>query len=128
MSEGASGKPEQAAKKNPAVARVLSSDQVVLNIGSKDGVQRGIRYLIYEMSDDEVTDPTTGESLGQVEIPKGTGRIVNVQQNMAVLESDRELSGGFDEPLTIGAAELMRPGRKAPFRSPWPGDRVKRLF
>lgn len=132
MSEGAAGQPEQTEKQpTPAVAAVLTTDQVVLNVGRRHGVQIGQRYLIYVLSEDEVTDPYTGESLGRVEIPKGTGKIASVQKRMAVLQSDRELSGGqrsAEESLTLGISELMMPGRMAPFRGAAEGDRVKRLY
>lgn len=129
MSEEAQGKPEQTPKHKPAVAAVLNSDRVALNIGSDHGVKLGQRYLIYELSDYEITDPTTGESLGRVEIPKGTGRIANVQKKISTLESDKELppSERGLSSLSVDIAELMTPGRMAPFRNPREGDRVKRL-
>lgn len=121
---------EQEKKHEPAVAALLGSDRVVLNIGSVNHVRVGQRWLIYELSDFEVTDPTTGESLGRVEIPKGTGKIVGVQERMSVLESDQEPPETSPTGLassTIGFGELMNPARKAPFRNATEGDRVKRL-
>lgn len=131
MSEETPERVEQEKKKRePAVAALLGSDRVVLNIGSENRVSLGQRWLIYELSDFEVTDPTTGESLGRVEIPKGTGKIVGVQERMSVLESDQEppeISPTGLASTTIGFGELMNPARKAPFRGAVEGDRVKRL-
>lgn len=125
MSDATPNKPSQPT--HPQVARVLRNDQVVINAGFNKGLKLGDRFLIYELSDDEITDPNTGESLGRLEIPKGTGRIVGVQDRMAVLESDRELKGSSTNLFTAGL-DILTPGAKAPFRSPEEGDYAKRLF
>ncbi len=131
MSDPAADKKEQPTRSSPAVASVLSSDRVVINRGSRDGIQVGERYLVYERTNEEIRDPSTQELLGRLEIPKGTGRIVSVQERIAVLESDRQLprnAGGLAEAAWTGIGELMTPGRMAPFRSATVGDAVKRLY
>jgi hypothetical protein len=129
--DAASSESEQTSERKPAVANVLASDQVALNVGSNHGVKLGQRYLIYELSRYDVTDPATGDSLGKVEIPKGTGRIASVQPYVSVLESDTELSGGLkgiDAAMMLGAGEYTNPARKAPFRTPRVGDSAKQLY
>lgn len=126
MSEKSPEQEKQQTSPEIVVASVLSSDRVVINKGREYGVRVGNRFLIYELDDGEITDPITKESLGRLEIPKGTGRIVSVQPRMAVLESDKEPS--TNRGLSVSAiTDLMQPSAMAPFRSPQKGDKVKRI-
>jgi len=125
MSDTSPEQQEQVEPTKPLVASILSSDQVVINSGEKDGIQLGQRFLIYELSDEEIIDPATNESLGYLEIPKGTGRIASVQENMAVLESDQERTSK-PGPWS-GVIDAITAGAKAPFRDPEVGDPLKWL-
>ena len=71
-----------------SVAKVLSTTQVVISKGSISGLKDGMRFLIYQLSDYDITDPQTGENLGKLEIVKGTGKITHVQEKIAIVESD----------------------------------------
>ncbi len=129
MSEAAQNERESSAETYPVVASVLDSDRVVINIGASDGIKIGQRFLIYELSDEEIKDPLTDESLGRLEIPKGTGKIVGTQSRIAVLESDQEPSGNPRLPMSgTVTADFFTPAAMAPFRSPNVGDSVKRLY
>ena len=71
------------------VVRTLDDDyKVVINAGHNEGIKNGQRFLIYALSDHEILDPDTKSSLGFLEIVKGTGRVVHVQEKMATIESD----------------------------------------
>lgn len=52
------------------VAMVMNDHQVVLNAGSDDGVNIGYSYVVYE-DGPQVTDPVTGDDLGNLQIVKG---------------------------------------------------------
>jgi hypothetical protein len=67
------------------VAKVLDQRKVVINRGSDAGVAMGQAYVVFERGED-VTDPASGESLGALELVKGKGQIIHVQQRMAILE------------------------------------------
>ena len=56
------------------VAKVLSETQLVLNVGSNDGIKEDSRFLVYSIEDEDILDPVTGESLGKLEYVKGRGR------------------------------------------------------
>ena len=119
--------------------------EVVINLGSVDGVQDGQRYLVYALGD-ELFDPETKESLGRLEVVRGRGVIIHVQDRMAILRSTehrsasgatkrviRSSSGGF---LAATESILGRPtveeivpiGSKGlPFNSPVPGDLIRHV-
>ena len=52
------------------VVNVIDDYKLVLNIGSDDGATEGQKYLIYEVSNEEIFDPATKESLNLL---KGLG-------------------------------------------------------
>jgi len=64
------------------IARILSPTQVVLAAGLEDGVEEGMEFVIYELSD-PIEDPETKESLGQLELHKGRVKVVHVQDRIA---------------------------------------------
>ena len=77
-------------EKFPAtVIKVIHDYQVVINKGSQDGVKVGQRFLIYEETDELLQDPITLEGLGNLEIPKGTGKAIYVKEKWTTIESDK---------------------------------------
>ena len=69
------------------VVQVMNySRKVVINRGSVDGVRLGQRFLVYGIGP-VITDPETGTSLGKLEMLRGTGEVVHIQERMATIES-----------------------------------------
>ena len=96
------------------IAKVLDDCKVVMNAGSNRKISNGQKYLIYQLSDEEIIDPDTNKSLGFLEIVKGTGTVTHVQDNMATLEScEREKSSkiirrsGLQKKLKLPSNLLM---------------------
>lgn len=74
------------------VASVLNERELVLNIGSDDAVEVGMRFKILYSGGIEITDPDTDEPLGNVEWPKTEVKIVSVQPHMAVGRTFRTIT------------------------------------
>ncbi len=66
------------------VASVLNERELVLNVGSVEGVEVGMRFKILYAGGIEITDPDTNAPLGNVEWPKTEVKIVSVQPHMSV--------------------------------------------
>lgn len=120
-------------RKSIKVARVIDPYRIVINKGSGDGIEKGQRFLVYSVSTDEIKDPETGESLGNLEIVKGTGVVTHVQEKIATIESDRK-SKAFKKiirkPLMtfsqfIGEEEVVDPAESIPFDGAEVNDLVK---
>ncbi len=62
--------------------------KLVINAGANQGIKSGNRFLVYTLSEHEIIDPDTKESLGYLEIVKGTGKVTHVQEKMCTIESD----------------------------------------
>ena len=50
------------------VAKILGSNEIVLNRGRNDGVRTGMVFEVFSPEGEEVWDPDTGETLGTVEV------------------------------------------------------------
>ena len=72
------------------VARVLSERELVLNVGSDDGVITGMEFKVLDPRGENIRDPQTHEVIGSVDIVKTLVRVTAVQSKLAVAETFRE--------------------------------------
>ena len=112
------------------VAEILyPSLRLVINRGENDGVRLQQRVLVYSVSNEEIKDPNTGESLGHLEIVKGTGRVVHLQDKVATIESDKTRSYLRKSVSPYGSflreQEVIEVSELVPFDNPQVGDFVK---
>ncbi len=76
------------------VAAILSRRELILNIGSEDGVEIGMRFVILNRKGIDVTDPDSGEVLGTVEVPKTVVKVVRVDgPHLSVARTFRTVRG-----------------------------------
>ncbi len=69
------------------IAEVLSPSQVVLNIGTDNGINLHDEFIVYGLSKDEIIDPETNKSLGYLELYRGVGCVAYVQSTMCILQA-----------------------------------------
>ncbi|MEB3160300.1 MAG: hypothetical protein VKL20_02435 [Synechocystis sp.] len=69
------------------VAKVIDDYKLVINRGKEHGIREGQRVLIYKVDDEQIVDPDTGESLGSLELVKGTGKVFQVEDKYSLVES-----------------------------------------
>jgi len=83
------------------VARILTSRQLVINVGSENGVEIGMKFDVLDPKGDDIKDPDTGEILGSVNRPKVRVEIIEVQNRLSVAQTYKKRtvniggSGGF---------------------------------
>lgn len=70
------------------VAAVVDPYTIVLNKGEVDGIKVGDRFVIFNIGG-TVRDPETGRSLGELEIVRGTGEVIHLQEQMCTIETRR---------------------------------------
>ncbi|KAB8140741.1 hypothetical protein F8S13_22300 [Chloroflexia bacterium SDU3-3] len=109
------------------IAEVIDRYTVVINRGSKHKIQLGQKFIIYTLTDKEILDPITRESLGKLEVPKGTGKVIHVQERLATIKSDRTTT--IKKPRTpLEWQRNQEPEEQtifSPFDEPIVGDRAK---
>lgn len=119
------------------VAKVIDQYKLVINKGKIDGIRESQRMLVYCLDDDEIKDPDTGKSLGFLELVRGKGKIIFVQDEFSILESDEIYQKSifparqkFEERISsltkfAVTSDLLREGTLKPFDKPQVGDLVK---
>src|SRR5882672_5460239 len=60
--------------------------EIVINRGSQNGVKIGDQYLVFGEGP-MIQDPDTGKDLGQLELVRGRGEVVHVQEHLATIRS-----------------------------------------
>lgn len=95
------------------VAQVLNARELVINRGSNDGVQIGMRFAVLNRHGSDIRDPESGEVLGSVEVEKAVVKIVRVQERLAVGRTFRTLrtTGGPLSSFAETMEMLSRPTR-----------------
>lgn len=70
------------------VANIIDSYTIVINKGASQGIKVGTNFLIYGIGD-EILDPESGESLGNLELVRGIGTVIHVQDKISTIESTK---------------------------------------
>ena len=124
--------PKSDKKDFPAiVAKVIDDYTLVINRGEADGITNGQRFLIYNLSEEEILDPETGQTLGHLEIVKGSGRVTHIQERMSTIKSDRTTSSKRKiirraPHYAYGEEEEITPSSETiPFENARIGDKAK---
>lgn len=76
------------------MAEILTGTELVLNRGSDDGVQVGMRFAILNRKGAAIMDPDTGEALGSVDLEKTVVKVVRVDPRLSVARTFRTYRSG----------------------------------
>lgn len=71
------------------VAEILNARELVLNKGSADGINVGMRFAVLNRKGADIRDPTTGDILGSVEVEKALVKVVRVYEHLSVARTFR---------------------------------------
>lgn len=126
---------EPNSKREIVVVKVQDDKKVVINVGSDQGIKVGDKFLVYYVDPEELIDPITGESLGQLETVRGTGTAVHVQPKMTTIESNRKekpkkvvsRSGSRALASLMGEVVEYPEPEIVPFDHPEIGDKAKKI-
>ena len=82
------------------VAAIIDDTTLVLNLGSRNGVQEGMVFVVFAEYQ-EIQDPDSGEALGKWEMVKARVVVDHVQDRMCTACSPLVI--GQDQPGTLSA-------------------------
>lgn len=88
------------------VARILSSRELALNIGAKEGVQVGMIFEVLDPRTEDVKDPDTGEVLGSIRRPKIEVKVGRVDERVSLASTfhGTEVNLGGEGTLALSGA------------------------
>jgi hypothetical protein len=97
------------------VAKILTEREVVINIGSAQGVKKGMKFAILAPTPEEVLDPESGEVLDVVDRTKVLVQATEVREKITICSTYRttKISGGaFSSGYAF--SRLFEPSREIP--------------
>jgi hypothetical protein len=107
--------------------------EVIINRGARHGLKVGDRFLVFGIGP-EISDPDTGENLGRIELVRGRGEVIHVQDKLATLRSIEQSRGRRGKRITrqytsfIGpTVEEEIPPEQLPFEGISLGDIARRI-
>lgn len=72
------------------VARVLNSREIVITVGSENGVKIGMQFEVLDRKGEDIKDPDSGELLGSIKMPKVRVKVVQIQKRISVASTFRK--------------------------------------
>ena len=118
--------------KDIKVVAINSPYQIVLNAGKDDGVNINNKFIVYGVGQ-MIVDPDTKDDLEKLEIPRGRGKVIHVQNKICTLESIEvsEIPTTIKRTNRLGSAFIFSPNLneesetrrdKLPFKDVQVGD------
>ena len=95
------------------VARVLNSREIAINIGTANGVTKGMLFDVLFLQSGQIRDPDTNEVLGSIKRTKVRVRVTEVQKKLAVASTYRF------EQVNVGGALGFGPISQSLMPSKW---------
>lgn len=71
------------------VVTVIDPWRVVINKGASNGVSLGDRFVVLHIGKEPLVDPVDGTELEPLQIVRGTGVVIHIQDKIATIRSDR---------------------------------------
>lgn len=95
------------------VAQIVSEREIAINIGSLQGVEKGMKFAVLAPSPQEVKDPETGELLDVIDREKIRVEATEVRERITICATyrTRYIPGG---PFSGIPVDPFRPGREVP--------------
>lgn len=76
------------------VAEVLTNRELLINRGSEDGVEIGMRFAVLNRRGVDVKDPDTGEPLGSAKVVKTVVKVVRIEgAHLSAARTFRTITG-----------------------------------
>jgi hypothetical protein len=87
------------------VAEIVNSRELAINRGSDHGVVEGMRFDILDPGDTAISDPETGETLGEIELVKIRVRVNFVEPKFSIAET-YETTGSLNFGMLAGLGKV----------------------
>ena len=96
------------------VAGVLNIRELVINVGSLHGVQRGMKFKVLASQPLEIRDPETDEILGVLDREKVRVKVVEVRDRFSICRTYRTRRVGGSNYYAAALLKQISPPREEP--------------
>ncbi len=98
------------------VAQILNARQLVINLGTQDGIRLGMRFAVLAATPLEIVDPDSHEVLGIVDREKVRVAAVEVQERFAICSTYeiKVVGEGADVFTGLSALRWLTPRQEIP--------------
>jgi hypothetical protein len=92
-----------------AVAALLTGRELVINLGSEQGVVAGMKFAVLNRQGIDIKDPETEEPIGSVEVPKVIVEVARVEPRLSVARTfkKRQVNVGGKGLGALGMTNLF---------------------
>ena|SRR5713101_2584053 len=90
------------------VAQILNARELVINLGSQNGVRQGMKFAVLAEFPIEIHDPVTNEMLGVVDREKVRVEATEVRERIAICRTYRTTKTGGSARSLFAAEEVRR--------------------
>lgn len=98
--------------------------ELAINRGSRDGIKPGQKYPVFGYGP-ELSDPDTGENLGRIELVRGRGEVVHVQDHIATIRSiERQPERRGKRVIRDSSIAALVQGRGQVVEEEWPAEEI----
>lgn len=96
------------------VAGVITERELAINIGSNHGVSPGMKFKVEANTPTKITDPNTGELLGNITREKVRVKATEVDEKFSVCRTYKVYRTRGGPLANVGYPRLFEPSRKIP--------------
>ena len=84
------------------VANILNARELVINIGTNDGVTTGMRFKVLADTPTQITDPETEKVIGSIDREKVRVEATEVQEHITICRTYQTITAGGSFPDMSG--------------------------
>lgn len=116
------------------IVKIEDPYNIIINGGAKNGILSNQQFTVYSLGGEELFDPDTNESLGHLEVIKGTGTVSFLEEKWCRITSDRFRTYTLYDKMNsvdakLSAYRVHNPLFDEPvIKSPEVGDRIRVPF
>jgi hypothetical protein len=90
------------------VARLITDDELLINLGSEEGVEVGYIFKVLDPRTQNVNEPVSGRDLGSIERVKAMVAVVSVSEHLALARKHPRRGSGLSATARLLSGEPVR--------------------
>lgn len=94
------------------VARILNSRELAINLGSQQGIEKGMLFDVLDLKGQNIKDPDTGKPLGSIDRSKVRVQVTDVKDQFCIASTFKKNQINVGGSMTFGPlAQTLLPSK-----------------